>query len=294
MATPPARYAFYGPTEAGNDNTNTWDFYGYSDTWQPGMQSLEGWAPGYYTDNTGTFGHFMERAVLGGLAAIAGAGALGYDAAAAAPQSLTEAPVFDEWDFGGDVFEDFGGGGGDIDFSGGDVDLGGGGFNLPSGIPYGGIVNSALGGSGGAVVTRTGALGGAAAMGAGVALRGLWTVLRSGGSRMSTFVINGIKGRMTDLWPAVSKYGPQAVAAALGIGAAELAQLLMAAPRGGRRRRQRGISAADVRRTKRVTSTLRRMTSQLGLGRGGGGGYRGRSRGRGRGGRARWVRVDGY
>src|SRR4051812_6493848 len=43
----------------------------------PQHQSLAGWAPGYYTDTSGTFDQFMERATLGGLAAIGGAAAGG-------------------------------------------------------------------------------------------------------------------------------------------------------------------------------------------------------------------------
>lgn len=217
--------------------------------------------------------------LVGQASIVAGAGVL-----ADAP-AIGGADMFDEWDFGDDSFVE----GDSIDFSGGDVDLGGGQFNIPTGA----IMNY-LGGGGGAQVTRTGAFGGAAAMGAGVALRSLWGVLRAGGSRFSTFAINGVKGKLSDLWPAVRQYGPQAVATALGIGAAELGQMLMASPQGGRKKRARGISAGDVRRTRRVMGTMRRMNRQLGMG--GGGGYRrgAAPRGRGRGGRARWVRVDGY
>jgi hypothetical protein len=55
-------------------------------------QGLTGWAPGYYTDNSGTFDNFLERAVLGGLGAITafGPGAAALAGSSAAP-AATEA-----------------------------------------------------------------------------------------------------------------------------------------------------------------------------------------------------------
>lgn len=132
-------------------------------------------------------------------------------------------------------------------------------------INVGGLISS----YGGFPVTQTGAMGGAVMAGAGVALRSLWGVLRGAGGRGATFVINGVKGRMADLWPAVRKYGPQGVMLALGIGADQLTQLLMQAPQqGGRRKRGRGISAADIRRAKRVIRFNRRLSRELGTNRG--------------------------
>ena len=100
----------------------------------------------------------------------------------------------------------------------------------------------------------------------------LWQVLRAGGGRFSTWIsANGVRARMADLWPAVRKYGPQAVAAALGIGIAELGQLMMHAPTSSPRRRGRGISAANIRTAKRVIRFNQRLSRQLGTGRGRGG-----------------------
>lgn len=57
-----------------------------------GRQSLAGWAPGYYTDNSGTFDHFMERLIGGGLVAlatVATAGAFGVGPAAETAGAVT-------------------------------------------------------------------------------------------------------------------------------------------------------------------------------------------------------------
>lgn len=85
---------------------------------------------------------------------------------------------------------------------------------------------------------------------------------------------NGVWVRMRDLWPLTRKYGPYAVAAALGIGVDQLGRLLAEAPRtSGRRRRGRGISYADIRRTRRTIKQLRKMARLAGIRTGGG--YRG-------------------
>lgn len=291
MATSPqGRYAYFGPGEHGDpDNAFTWDYYGFSDTWAPGMQSTEGWAPGYYTDNSGTFDQFFERAVLGGLAAIAGGaaaeiyggasgGATGFEvydpippdvgrpspiaqssvrlATAAAVSAGLPAPLArligrtamdDDYGFNDD-------GGFDIEEAAGGIIR-----------DYGGSLPSILGGGGGGQVMQTGMMGGAVMAGAGLAARSLWSVLRAGGARFSTFIgQNGVKAKLADLWPAVRQYGPTAVATALGIGLAELGQLLVQAPTTRRRKRGRGISAADIRRAKRVIRFNRRLSRELG------------------------------
>lgn len=59
-----------------------WSDYRFaSDTLTPQHQSLAGWAPGFHSDNSGTWSNFMERAVLGGLLVIGGAAAGGGEAA---------------------------------------------------------------------------------------------------------------------------------------------------------------------------------------------------------------------
>lgn len=65
----------------------------------------------------------------------------------------------------------------------------------------------------------------------------------------------------TRAWALVRRNGLGAVATALGIGAAELASWLMANP--PRRRRRRGISARDVRTTKRVVGFVCKVNDQL-------------------------------
>lgn len=90
-------------------------------------------------------------------------------------------------------------------------------------------------------------------------------------------VINGVKFSMASLWPYIRKYGPGAVAAGLGISIAQLGALAMQAPQHGRRRR-RGISAADISRTKRVIRFNRQLSRSLGTGGGRGRTYRPRRR----------------
>lgn len=110
----------------------------------------------------------------------------------------------------------------------------------------------ALGGAAGAAM--------AGVMSLGARLAGMF------GRGAGTFVINGVKGSMSRLWPYIRQYGPGAVAAALGITVAQLGALAMNAPQSPRKRR-RGISAADIRRTKRVIRFNRQLSRQLGTGR---------------------------
>lgn len=152
------------------------------------------------------------------------------------------------------------GGGGDTSWAGPDP------FGVDgSGLGNIGGLGSLIGGGGGMGITRTGAIGGATIAAGGLALRGLWSVLRSGGAKFTTFTINGIKGKMTDLWPAVRQYGPTAVAAALGIAGEQLATLLMNAPTHGHKKagRGRGITGRDMKTTKRTLRTIKRMYHML-------------------------------
>lgn len=126
-------------------------------------------------------------------------------------------------------------------------------------------MSNGFGGGGGMVQT-----GG---MGAAVAAGGMWlgSVLarRFGGSAANAVftAANGVRVRMAQLWPLVRRYGPQTVAAGLGVGAAELATLL-AAPeaisgRSGRRGRGRGISARDVKTTRRTLKTIKKLYGMM-------------------------------
>lgn len=124
----------------------------------------------------------------------------------------------------------------------------------------------------GAVPSAAGVAGAAMAgvMSLGARLAGMF------GRGAGSAVINGVKFSMTRLWPYIRQYGPASVAAALGITVAQLGTLAMSAPQHPRRRR-RGISSADIRRTKRVIRFNRQLSRSLGTGRS----YsRGRSRGR--------------
>lgn len=104
-----------------------------------------------------------------------------------------------------------------------------------------------------------GAIGGAV-MGAGRTLASLFSRMASS----ATFNINGVRGTMPQLWRYTRKYGPAAVAQALGITVGALGAMLLSAPDAGRTRRRRGISARDIRTTKRVVGFVSRMASQIG------------------------------
>ena len=99
----------------------------------------------------------------------------------------------------------------------------------------------------------------------------IWGVLRRGAGGILGWITSpsGVRFRMSDLWPAVRKYGPGAVATALGFTAAELANLLMQAPTTGRKRRGRGITAANIRTTRRTIKTLRGLSRLAGIRQGG-------------------------
>jgi hypothetical protein len=88
---------------------------------------------------------------------------------------------------------------------------------------------------------------------------------------------NGLRVRFSQLWPLVRRYGPETVASALGITVGALGTMLMD-PRAtqGKRKRRRGISARDVRTTRRTIRQLKSLTRMAGIG--GGGAYRRRAR----------------
>lgn len=128
--------------------------------------------------------------------------------------------------------------------------------------------------SGGGEMTQV-ALPGAIAAG------GIWLgtyLARAFGRGVASSVFtaaNGIRVRIAQLWPLVRKYGPANVAGALGISVGALGTMLAQAPTsGGGRRRRRGVSASDVRTTRRTIKQLRGLSRLAGIG---GGGGRGRA-----------------
>jgi hypothetical protein len=104
-----------------------------------------------------------------------------------------------------------------------------------------------------------GAIGGAIAAG-GRTLASLFTRMGSA----ATFNINGIRGTMPQLWRYTRRYGPAAVAQAMGITVGALGAMLLSAPDAGRRGRRRGISARDIRTTKRVVGFVSKMANTIG------------------------------
>lgn len=74
---------------------------------------------------------------------------------------------------------------------------------------------------------------------------------------------NGIRVRISQLWPLVRRYGPETVASALGISLGALGTLLLQPGATGRRRRRRGISARDLATSRRTMRKLITMTHTL-------------------------------
>lgn len=105
--------------------------------------------------------------------------------------------------------------------------------------------------------------------GAAVAAGGLWlgSLLARGFGGAARGVIftaaNGVRVRMAQLWPLVKRYGAEAVAGGLGIGLGALGTLLSTPEalhgRAGRRGRGRGISARDVKTTRRTLKTIKKL-----------------------------------
>lgn len=106
------------------------------------------------------------------------------------------------------------------------------------------------------------AVGGAIASGARTLAAALGSATAAAAAR---FTINGVTGTMRQLWAYTRSHGAAAVAAALGISVAALGEILLSAPEAMRpRRRRRGISARDIRTTKRVVGFVNRISSDIG------------------------------
>lgn len=93
---------------------------------------------------------------------------------------------------------------------------------------------------------------------------GAGSIARWGKNMMAVLAGKGVQMRARDVLEIVKKYGPDVAAGVLGWTAAEVLQAL------GRlgaftpkKRRRRGISARDVRTTKRVCGFVRRIQSDL-------------------------------
>lgn len=132
-------------------------------------------------------------------------------------------------------------------------------------VPYptGGSVDYDYGGG-------DGGNGGMIQTGLPLAAAGIWLgslLARSLGRGAASAIFtaaNGVRVRINQLWPLVRQYGPTAVAGALGIGVGSLGALLAQAPTsGGTRRRRRGISARDVRTTRRTLKTIKRFYAMM-------------------------------
>lgn len=117
--------------------------------------------------------------------------------------------------------------------------------------------------SGGSVGTQV-ALPGAVAAG-GIWLGSLLARTLGRGAAGAVFTAaNGVRVRISQLWPLVRRYGPQSVAGGLGITVGALGTLLMQpGARTGARRRARGITGRDVKTTRRTLKTIRKLYAMM-------------------------------
>lgn len=101
-----------------------------------------------------------------------------------------------------------------------------------------------------------------------VAAGGVWLssvlgrALGAGAAGAVYTAANGVRVRMAQLWPLVRRYGSQAVAGGLGISLGALGTLLTqpeALQGRGRRGRGKGITARDVKTTRRTLKTIRKL-----------------------------------
>jgi hypothetical protein len=135
-----------------------------------------------------------------------------------------------------------------------------------------------MNGYGGGGMVPTAGIGAMAAAG-GVWLGSLLARSLGRGAAGAVFsAANGVRVRMSQLWPLVKRYGSEAVAAGLGISAGALGTLL-ATPealhgRSGRRGRGKGISARDVKTTRRTLKTIRKLYHMMPTRRASSSGYR--------------------
>jgi len=102
-------------------------------------------------------------------------------------------------------------------------------------------------------------------IGAGMAGRG---IARTATGRISSIVLaSGQRFSRKSAAALIRKVGLEAAAVALGIGVVEAAEILLADSQAqARRRRGRGITAAQLRNAKRVNCTVKRMAADLGCG----------------------------
>ena len=267
------RYWYRWVEEVSSFGIETGNIYGYWVGAQPGE-------PGAYIGSPpheGSLDEFIEAAIpaaigIAGTALISAAvpfasGIAGSTSKAMAAESAANIPVEVEpmWEEesvwggngNGEYFPDFPTEG---DEPGTSIfnDLG---SVISAGLP----VLASMGGLGG-VVSRAAGGGVIGSMAAGAATLG-GRLAAMFGRGAGTFMINGVKGSMSTLWPLVRKYGPTAVATALGISIGALGELLMRAPTTGRKRR-RGISASNISTAKRVIRFNRNLSRSLGTNRG--------------------------
>jgi hypothetical protein len=158
----------------------------------------------------------------------------------------------------GEIFDDEGGNGGGggavVTTTGGGG--GGGGFHIPTGeflrVAGGGAVSSM------GVMPYIGQ--GAAAAGRGA----MGIITRWGKSMGAVLAGRGVQMRARDVYEIVKKYGPEVAAGVLGWTVAELMQVLgnlgAFTPK---KRRRRGVSARDIRTTKRVCRFVTSVSRSL-------------------------------
>lgn len=128
---------------------------------------------------------------------------------------------------------------------------------LPIGAPQLGGILPAIGGTLGRILPgAAGLVGGAVRAAAGL--------VRTAAGKIRGVVL--ASGRFVSSRKAAllaKRVGIDAAAAALGVSAVELAEMVLAEQERAGRRRSRGVSAADLRRTRRTIGTIERMHRQI-------------------------------
>ncbi len=122
-----------------------------------------------------------------------------------------------------------------------------------------------IGGMGG--MMPVGLFGGSVASPGRSAIAGMYGAGRAAGRAFGSIMIAG--GRSVTVkraWEVAKKYGPEVAAAAVGMGVADLMAVFASSGviTSSSRRRRRGISARDIRCTKRVVHFVNKMAHDIG------------------------------
>jgi hypothetical protein len=129
-----------------------------------------------------------------------------------------------------------------------------------SGMPQ--MLPAIFGGAGGAAVRGLGGL--ASRLGAGGLVRAAGGLVRSAAGKVRGVMLGSGRFISSGKASALAKrVGLEAAAAALGVGAIDLAEMILSDQESKGKKRHRGVSASDIKRTKRTIRTIERMHHQI-------------------------------